>query len=326
MRRWLLVVLFCACILFITGCASSPEKATNQPPESDSFADTRTPPPSVTSPPASGTTVTVTVTDVVDGDTIEVRYENGTTDTVRLLGVDTPEVHTGVSPGEFEGVRDTTDGQACLRDWGKQATAFLKTELAGETVDVQFDERAERRGTFGRLLTYVIIDDRNINYELVASGYARVFDSSFSLSEEFYAAETDAQTGQGGVWECRSAAGETPSLPSGYGNLTVTEVQADAPGNDHENRNGEYIVLRNEGSEPLGLTGWRIEDEADHTYQFPTGFTLAPGDTVTLYTGVGTDSDTALYWGSEDAVWNNGGDTIFLYDETGSVVLEYPYG
>jgi micrococcal nuclease len=265
--------------------------------------------------------MTVTVTDVVDGDTIEVRHEDGTTDTVRLLGVDTPEVHTDVSPAEFEDVPDTTDGQACLRNWGDQATAFVKTELAGETVTLQFDEGAERRGTFGRLLTYVILDDRNVNYELVAGGYARVFDSQFSLSDAFYAAETAAQTAQDGVWECRSA-----SLPDGDGNLTVAAMQADAPGNDHENRNGEYVVFRNEGPEPIDLSGWRVEDEAGHTYQFPTGFALAPGDTVTLYTGAGSDTDTSLYWRREDAVWNNDGDTVFVSDETGSVVLEYSYG
>lgn len=326
MRPWLLVALVCACTLVIAGCASGPEGATNQSPSPDPLSESPTPPPSVTAPPEGGETVTVTVTDVVDGDTIEVRYEDGTTDTVRLLGVDTPEVHTGVSPAEFEGIPDTTDGQACLREWGDQATAFMEAELTGKTVDLLFDEGAQRRGTFGRLLTYVLVDNRNINYELVAGGYARVFDSAFSLSEEFYTAETEAQTAQDGVWECRSATGETPSLPSGYGNLTVVEVQADAPGNDHENRNGEYVVFRNDGTEPVDLTGWRVEDEADHAYQFPTGFALAPGATVTLYTGAGSDSDTALYWGSEDAVWNNGGDTIVIYDETGSMVLEYPYG
>jgi len=53
----------------------------------------------------------VTVVRVVDGDTMEVRYENGTADTVRLLGVDTPEVHARNSPDEFEGVPETAAGE-----------------------------------------------------------------------------------------------------------------------------------------------------------------------------------------------------------------------
>ncbi|ELZ24363.1 endonuclease, partial [Haloterrigena salina JCM 13891] len=46
----------------------------------------------VTAPSAETTTsisesTTVTVTNVVDGDTIDIEYQNGSTDTVRLLGV-----------------------------------------------------------------------------------------------------------------------------------------------------------------------------------------------------------------------------------------------
>ena len=55
------------------------------------------------------------VSRVIDGDTIEVRYRNGTTDTIRLLGVDTPETSGGVSPQEFKGIPDTEAGRAHLR-------------------------------------------------------------------------------------------------------------------------------------------------------------------------------------------------------------------
>ena len=41
--------------------------------------------------PTAGTEWTVTVTRVIDGDTIEARFPNGEVDTIRLLGVDTPE-------------------------------------------------------------------------------------------------------------------------------------------------------------------------------------------------------------------------------------------
>src|SRR6056297_1742341 len=41
---------------------------------------------------------TVTVVEVVDGDTMDVRFENGTVERVRLLGVDTPEVYGGNDP------------------------------------------------------------------------------------------------------------------------------------------------------------------------------------------------------------------------------------
>jgi micrococcal nuclease len=286
---------------------------------------TPTPVPTATPSPGDGQTVTVTVTEVVDGDTIDIRYEDGSTDTVRLLGVDTPEVHTSVSPDEFEGIPDTDAGRGCLDDWGGRASGYAKDQLAGETVQIQFDDAADRRGAFDRLLTYVIVDGQNFNYQLVANGYARVFDSTFSQSDRFYTAESDAQTTQTGVWECRSVATPTPSPPSGDGELVVADIQADAPGNDHDNLNEEFIVFRNEGNDPLDLTGWIVEDEADHTYQFPTGFTLSAGAEVTLHTGSGSDTASELYWGSGRAIWNNGGDTIVVVDDDGSVVIERSY-
>jgi hypothetical protein len=46
---------------------------------------------------------------------------------------------------------------------------------------------------------------------------------------------------------------------------------------------------------------------------------------VTLHTGSGADTDTDLYWGSDAAIWNNGGDTIYVYDESGETVIERSY-
>lgn len=112
----------------------------------------------------------------------------------------------------------------------------------------------------------------------------------------------------------------------GEGQLEVVEINEDAPGNDHDNPNGEYVVFQNAGDASLDLTGWRVEDEAEHAYNFPGGFSLDSGQEVTLYSGTGEDTDTELYWGSEQAIWNNGGDTVFVYDDSGEVVVEREYG
>lgn len=64
----------------------------------------------------------MTITRIVDGDTVEFEYKNGTQDTGRLLGVDTPEVHTANYPKEFEGVPNDDSGASCLRDWGHKAS------------------------------------------------------------------------------------------------------------------------------------------------------------------------------------------------------------
>jgi len=58
-----------------------------------------------------GTTYTVQVTDVADGDTATVEGANGNTESVRVLGVDTPETPSNSSAEsveEWEGIEDTT--------------------------------------------------------------------------------------------------------------------------------------------------------------------------------------------------------------------------
>jgi len=288
---------------------------------------------------APGEGVAVTVTRVVDGDTVDVRYANGSTDTVRLLGVDTPEVNTENDPAEFEGVPDTGAGRDCLRSAGESASAFAERLLAGEEVTLVVDETADRRGGYGRLLAYVHVDGVEFNYQLLAGGYARVYDSTFSRSERYYATESRAQSSTTGLWACRTPGG-TDSGTEGDGSdssdaggeaaaadtgLVLAAINADAPGNDHENPNGESLVFRNDGSDPLGLGGWTVRDAADHVYTVPDGVTLAAGETLTLRTGRGENTADTLYWGRDRAVWNNGGDTVVVARD-GEILLRAEYG
>jgi len=117
---------------------------------------------------------------------------------------------------------------------------------------------------------------------------------------------------------------ETTATGSGAA-LAVAAVNADAAGDDRENLTDEYVVFENAGDEPIDLSGWTVEDEADHSYEFPQGFTLDAGATVTLRTGSGTDTETELYWGSGSPIWNNGGDTVILSTDDGERVLEVSY-
>ena len=109
--------------------------------------------------------------------------------------------------------------------------------------------------------------------------------------------------------------------------LGVVDLNYDAPGNDNQNLNEEWIAIRNDGAAPVDLTGWGVKDEsASHRYSFPPSFTLFPGDTVVIRTGCGTDFDTDLHWCNQgSAVWNNDGDTAFLLDPNGNTHVAYAY-
>lgn len=84
----------------------------------------------------------------------------------------------------------------------------------------------------------------------------------------------------------------------------------------------EWIAITNSGESSVDLSGWWIKDKADNTYTFPS-FSLSAGSTVTIYTSEGEDSNTELYWNRPSAVWNNDGDTAYLYNTSGEIVDSY---
>jgi hypothetical protein len=86
----------------------------------------------------------------------------------------------------------------------------------------------------------------------------------------------------------------------------------------------ECVEISNFGESAQDLTGWTLKDEQDHTYDFPEGFTLAPGEVVMVHTGVGDDTDTDLYCNMGSPIWNNAGDVATLMDGEGNVVSQYP--
>ncbi len=90
----------------------------------------------------------------------------------------------------------------------------------------------------------------------------------------------------------------------------------------------EHITIRNTGNAALDLTGWRIEDAHGvpasniSPFEFPPGFTLDPGADVTFVTGQGNNTADTLYWGYGRQVWNEDGDTVYVYDGEENLHLE----
>ena len=79
---------------------------------------------------------------------------------------------------------------------------------------------------------------------------------------------------------------------------------------------GETVTVTNGGSSPVSLAGWRLTDEgAKHAYTF-AGTTLPAGGSVMLASGDGSGD---IKW-KGDNVWNNDGDTAYLYNAAGSLV------
>ena len=102
----------------------------------------------------------ITVTRVIDGDTIEVEAGDGSKDMIRLLGVDTPEIAGPNKPNEYGDITDT----ACLDDWGIRAKEFTTEKLEGRMATLVIDGSTfVELFTFGRLLAFVDMDGEDFS-------------------------------------------------------------------------------------------------------------------------------------------------------------------
>ncbi|WUK97632.1 lamin tail domain-containing protein [Streptomyces sp. NBC_00356] len=114
----------------------------------------------------------------------------------------------------------------------------------------------------------------------------------------------------------------TPASAAEYSSaLKVSGVNYDAPGKDDNRRYGgntykEYVKIKNfSRSSTVNLKGYVVKDAAGHSYKFTKNHYLQPGDYVKLRGGYGTESDgkNVAYRNNANFIWNNGGDTIYLY-------------
>jgi micrococcal nuclease len=127
---------------------------------------------------------------VVDGDTIRVVLAGGRSESVRMLGIDTPETHR---PG------------VAIECGGPQASRSLEALLRpGTAVSLEPDPGQDRVDRYGRLLAYVRLrDGRLAEEEQVESGWATVYvfeGKPVSRDAQLRRAMRDARAAGRGVW------------------------------------------------------------------------------------------------------------------------------
>lgn len=122
-------------------------------------------------------------------------------------------------------------------------------------------------------------------------------------------------------------AGADP-LPHTNG-IVITEVLANAPGDDVQPERGEHLVLTNTSDRPVNVSNYHVNDAVINRLDVGRGYLLRPGGELRLYTGPGTDSrnprDARHYHDFGRAVLNNGGDSLALFTRDGTLVDIYAY-
>jgi micrococcal nuclease len=142
-----------------------------------------------TADPSVSEHLTGRVVRAVDGDTLEVALDDGPTETVRLIGVDTPET-----------VKPDTPVQC----FGPRASAFEHRTVEGRRVRLLTG--VEPRDFYGRLLAYVWVEGRPrarfLEAELLSRGLARTltFHPNDRFAHKFERLEQNAARVGKGLW------------------------------------------------------------------------------------------------------------------------------
>ncbi len=133
---------------------------------------------------------TYRVVEVIDGDTIKVDI-GGKIETVRMVGVDTPEI---------AGPRNTQDDY-----FGPEAAQYTKKLLENQPVYLIPDPMQSNRDKYNRLLRYVFLEDGTlVNAKLIEEGYAyNYIYEPFQFMKQFDYLEKQAKEKQLGVWNSK---------------------------------------------------------------------------------------------------------------------------
>ena len=88
--------------------------------------------------------------------------------------------------------------------------------------------------------------------------------------------------------------------------------------------NREKIVFENVCSFQCDLSGWEIKDEGRKKFIFED-FVLNGKNSVTINVGEGENNLDNLFWDGENYVWTKTGDSLFLRDKEGFLILWETY-
>lgn len=144
----------------------------------------------------------------VDGDTIAVNM-NGSVETVRFIGVDTPETHKPNTP---------------VQCYGPVAAAYTQARISGQggKVRLQGDPLDTNRDRYNRLLRYVYLPDGTLlNEDLIVTGHGFAYIGfPFTKTAQFSLDQARAQAAKVGLW---AACKPTVNQYGGYTSNALSE-------------------------------------------------------------------------------------------------------
>ena len=205
----------------------------------------------------------------------------GNNESIRLLGINTPE------RGEryYSGAKE-----------------FLEKEILNKTVQLKFGK--DRKDLYNRTLAYIFLDGKNVNSGVIKSGFANYY---FPAGKDAYYKSFKED------WnECLKREINVCEKSRDICSSCITLKEFDYK--------KEKIIFQNKCSFQCDLTNWEIKDEGRKKFIFPE-FILDGNMEIAIHVGDGKNGKSDLFWTGETYVWTKTGDTLFLRDSEGKLVL-----
>lgn len=168
----------------------------------------------------------------------------------------------------------------------EEAKNFLANLIENRTIALE----NHGRDKYGRILGYIFLSNKNINEKILEEGFGTFYyyeeDSHY---DDLKKAEQEARDMEIGIW--------APSPMKGC--IELMELQYEEQGG--RCIDGEKLILENSCA-PLSVI---IKDDATHIYEetIPTG----------------------TWEKSFSCIWNDAGDTVYVWDEGGGLLLFWRY-
>jgi micrococcal nuclease len=182
-----------------------------------------------------------------------------------------------------------------------EAMNFLSSMISNKSVSLEYGK--DKTDLYGRTLAYVFLGDKNINLEQVRNGFANVYILG-DVKYESVLREAWNECIRNNVNLCKKSSEKCASCIE----LRDFDVKK------------QTATFYNNCDFSCSLTGWNIKDEGRKNFFFQT-YTLENNKQVSVIIGNQTSNETTLFWKGESYVWTSGGDTLFLRDEKGGLIL-----
>jgi len=182
-----------------------------------------------------------------------------------------------------------------------------KELLENLVLDKKVELEIYGKDRYHRKLAYVYIDGINVNIELVKKGFANVY----LLDKRKYEKELKE------AW--KNCINENKNLCEKSKHKCANCIEL----KDFDYKN-EEIIFYNRCNFDCNLDGWEIKDEGRKKFIF-NEFILKGGKEIKIIKGGGEDKENILFWKINGYIWTDSGDTLFLRDNKGKLVLYHSY-